>query len=104
MSRQRIATWGPDGADLVHPGKPDVRVRAAAGCSPKKYRRDRPQEVVFATTAPKGHLHPEKFPERRVEPDRGSMRRWRVLPKGGPRNLLRIFAANRARHLITPRR
>lgn len=102
MSRDRIATWGPDGPDLIHPGRPEVRVVAARGCAPKDYRRDRPQEVRFAKLIdPDVPKLPQNLRDRRV--DRASQRPYRVVPKGGPRNLLRIFAAERARALVMPR-
>lgn len=91
MSRDRrkgtpIGTWGPDGPDLIHPGRPHLRVRAAQGCAKKDYRRDREptMRVVREAGAP-------------------SERPFRIIPKGGRRNLLRIFREQRARHLTTRR-
>lgn len=83
MSRTKIATWGPDGTDLIHPGRPEVRVRGAKGCR-----------------LPQGHIVTGEV----VRPVSGpSERPYRVIPKGGRRNWLRTFAAERARALILPR-
>lgn len=103
MSRDRIGTWGPDGPDLIHPGRPKLRVVAARGCAPKHYRDDRPQEIQFAKLIdPDVPKLARNLPDRRV--DRPSGRPYRVVPKGGPRNILRTFAAERAAALVMPRK